>query len=134
MFSNKSNEWETPQELFDELNEKYRFTLDPAASPENAKCGKYFTLEDDGLAQDWQGETVFCNPPYGRQLGKWIEKCATEAQKPDTKVVMLIPARTDTAAFHDHILGKAKIQFVRGRIKFSGHKHNAPFPSMIVEF
>lgn len=132
MFSSKSNEWETPQYVFDELDAEFHFTLDPCATPENAKCSRYFTLKEDGLIQSWEGETVFCNPPYGRELPHWIKKGYEEAQKPDTTVVMLIPARTDTKAFHEYILEKSEIRFIKGRLKFNGHKHNAPFPSMIV--
>lgn len=132
MFSSKSNEWETPQYLFDELDLKYHFTLDPCSTADNAKCKKYYTIKEDGLSQDWQGETVFCNPPYGRELSKWIKKCYEESRKPDTIVVMLIPARTDTKAFHEYILGKSEIHFIKGRLKFNGHRHNAPFPSMWV--
>ena len=135
MFSSKSNEWETPQELFDLLNEEFHFTLDPASTHENAKCAKHYTQEEDGLAQDWRGETVFCNPPYGRELPLWIEKAAKSVQGGGgTTVVMLIPSRTDTRAFHEYILDKAEVRFLRGRLKFSGSKQSAPFPSMIVIF
>lgn len=79
LFSSKSTEWETPQAFYDELNTEFGFTLDPCATPENAKCAKFYTAADDGLKQDWTGETVFCNPPYGRELPKWIEKCAISA-------------------------------------------------------
>jgi site-specific DNA-methyltransferase (adenine-specific) len=68
--------WATPQKLFDELNKEFNFTLDPCAIPENAKCEKFYTPEDDGLSKDWSNETVFCNPPYGREIGKWVKKCA----------------------------------------------------------
>jgi site-specific DNA-methyltransferase (adenine-specific) len=94
-FSSATNEWATPQGLFDELNREFRFTLDPCATAENAKCERYYTKADDGLAQDWSGERVFCNPPYGREIGKWVAKCASG--QADLSV-MLIPARTDTAA------------------------------------
>ena len=79
MYSSKSNEWETPQELFDRLDREFHFTLDPASTHENAKCAKHYTQEENGLAQDWHGETVFCNPPYGRELPLWIEKAAKSA-------------------------------------------------------
>lgn len=134
MFSSKSNEWETPQDLYEKLNSEFGFTLDPCSTPDNAKCEKFYTLQDNGLEQDWEGETVFCNPPYGRELPKWIRKCFEEAQKPETKVVMLIPARTDTRAFHKYILGKSEIRFIKGRLKFNGYKYSAPFPSMVVVF
>lgn len=133
LYSSKSNEWTTPQELFDKLDREFHFTLDPASTHENAKCVKHYTQEDNGLEKDWRGETVFCNPPYGRELPLWIYKAAKSAGR-GTTVVMLIPARTDTRAFHDFILGKAEIRFLRGRLKFSGSKQNAPFPSMIVIF
>lgn len=133
MFSSKSNEWETPQDVFDLLNAEFHFTLDPCSTHLNAKCEKHFTIAEDGLKQDWRGETVFCNPPYGRELPLWIEKAAKSAGG-GTTVVMLIPARTDTRAFHDYIYNKAEIRFIRGRLKFGGSKNAAPFPSMIVIF
>ena len=133
MFSSKSNEWETPQDVFDLLNDEFHFTLDPCSTHLNAKCEKHFTIAEDGLKQDWRGETVFCNPPYGRELPLWIENAAKSAGG-GTTVVMLIPARTDTPAFHDYIYNKAEIRFIRGRLKFGGSKNAAPFPSMIVIF
>ena len=111
--SNK-DDWETPQKLFDELDAKYHFTLDPCATPTNAKCKRYYTIADDGLSKSWKDEVVFCNPPYGRNIGEWVKKCAEE----EADVVLLIPARTDTSYFHDYIYGKAKIEFIRGRLKF----------------
>lgn len=126
--------WETPQKLFDALDSKYNFTLDPCALPENAKCEKYFTPEDDGLSQNWGGQRVFCNPPYGRELGAWVKKAYEESRKPDTVVVMLIPARTDVAWFHDYVLPHGEIEFLRGRLKYGGSKASAPFPSMLVVF
>lgn len=132
MFSSKKMDWSTPQKFFDELDNEFHFTLDPCASDENAKCEYYYTEEEDGLIQDWSGETVFCNPPYGRELPKWIEKCFHEGQKENTTVVMLIPARTDTKAFHNYIYNKSEIRFVKGRLKFGDGKNSAPFPSMIV--
>ena len=133
-FSSKSNEWYTPQYLFDELNEKYQFTLDPCASHENAKCDKYFTIEDDGLTKDWSKDTVFMNPPYGRNIKHWIKKAYEESVKGAT-VVCLIPARTDTTYWHDYIFNNAyNIKFLKGRIKFGGAVNSAPFPSAIVVF
>lgn len=76
LFSSNSVEWETPQAIFDQLNEEFHFTLDPCSTDENAKCEKHFTKEQNGLAQDWTGEVVYCNPPYGREMPRWIEKCA----------------------------------------------------------
>jgi len=136
LFSSKRMDWETPKALFDELDQEFHFTLDPASSDDNALCRKHYTVRENGLEQSWAGETVFCNPPYGRALPAWIEKCAREAVNGAT-VVMLIPARTDTAAFHDYIYGKAEIRFLRGRLKFGTGgviSDAAPFPSMIVIF
>ena len=136
LFSSQRTDWETPQALFDSLDAEFHFTLDPASTDANAKCKKHFTPREDGLLQSWAGETVFCNPPYGRSLPLWIEKAAKEARKGAT-VVMLIPARTDTKAFHDHVYNKAEIRFLRGRLKFGlggVTSDAAPFPSMIVVF
>lgn len=135
MFSSKTDLWSTPQNFFDELNKEFNFTLDPCATAENTKCKRYFTKEIDGLKQDWEGETVFCNPPYGTAIKEWVKKCYFESQRPMTTVVMLIPARTDTSYFHDYIYHKAReIRFVRGRLKFGESKNSAPFPSMVVVF
>ena len=131
VFSSTTDLWATPQDFFNELNEEFEFTLDPCATPDNAKCAKFFTKEQDGLKQNWTGERVFCNPPYGRAIGAWVKKCHDEAQK-GTLVVMLIPARTDTSYFHDYIYHKAEIRFIRGRLKFGGASQGAPFPSMVV--
>jgi hypothetical protein len=147
MFSSNKNYWETPQSFFDELDRQYHFTLDAAASHDNHKCARYYTAEDDGLAQDWGGETVFCNPPYGNaETGLWTKKCFEESRKPGTTVVLLIPARTDRHSFHDYIYNKpgVKIAFLEGRLAFEingepirdakGTVMKAPFPSMVVEF
>ena len=128
-FSSQTDLWATPQDFYDKLNAEFRFTLDPCALPENAKCVKYFTPEIDGLQQNWEGHRVFMNPPYGRQIGKWVEKAATCGAD---IVVGLLPARTDTRWFHEHIYGKAEIRFVKGRLKFGGAQNFAPFPSMVV--
>lgn len=133
LFTSEKDYWETPQDFFDELNNEFHFTLDPASTSKNTKCEKYYTQEEDGLLRSWQGEIVFCNPPYGRQVGKWVKKCFEESRH--AKVVMLIPARTDTAYFHDYILGKAEIRFIRGRLSFEidgEKKGRAPFPCMVV--
>ena len=133
LFTSSTVEWETPQDFFDKLNEEFHLTLDPYCTHENAKCTKHYTREDNGLAQDWTGETVYCNPPYGHDMPLWIKKCSEHARNGGT-AVMLIPARTDTKAFHEYIWGKAEIRFIRGRLKFGGSKNSAPFPSMIVIF
>jgi site-specific DNA-methyltransferase (adenine-specific) len=135
MFSSKTDQWATPQSFYDRLNEEFNFTLDPCADETNHKCENYFTAEDDGLLQDWGGHTVFCNPPYGnKETGDWTKKCYEESLKPNTTVVLLIPARTDRKSFHDYICEKAEIRFVRGRLKFGNGENSAPFPSMVVVF
>lgn len=135
LFSSKNIEWETPQSFFDELNDEFHFTLDSCALPHNAKCERFYTPEQDGLSQDWEGERVFCNPPYGSSIYNWIRKCSIESKKPNTLVVALIPVRTDTKYFHEFIYKKVKeIRFVKGRLKFSNSKQLAPFPSMVVIF
>ena len=134
MFSSATDQWATPQDFYDGLNREFNFTLNPCADANNHKCEKYFTKQDDGLQQSWEGHTVFCNPPYGKVIKDWVKKSYEESQKPNTTVVMLIPARTDTAYFHDFIYGKAEVCFVRGRLKFGDAKNAAPFPSMVVVF
>lgn len=135
LFTSNTNEWATPFAFFDALDKEFHFDLDPCATDENHKCPRYFTREQNGLAQDWGGARVFCNPPYGRQIGEWVKKCYNESRKPDTLCVMLIPARTDTAYFHDYIYHKAReIRFIRGRLHFNESKAGAPFPSMVVVF
>lgn len=137
-FSSATNEWSTPQDLFDKLNDIHAFTLDVCATKENTKCSKYFTKEQDGLKQIWSnytGKNTVCwmNPPYGREIKKWVDKAAFVGRN-GTKVVCLLPARTDTRWWHDHVIPYGKIEFIRGRLKFSGHKHNAPFPCALVIF
>ena len=134
--SSKDMTWSTPQDFFDELNKEFNFTLDPCADKENAKCDLFYTEEDDGLSLNWLGNIVFCNPPYGRAIKDWVQKCSEESKKIGTKVVMLIPARTDTKYFHEYIYNKenVEIRFIKGRLKFGDGKGSAPFPSMLVIF
>lgn len=132
-YSSVSNEWTTPQELFDYLNDIYGFTLDPCSDGINAKCSKYFTENDDGLSQDWSNEIVFMNPPYGRAIKDWIKKAYEESQKGAT-VIALIPSRTDTKYWHDYCMKANKITLIKGRVKFGDGKNSALFPSAIVEF
>ena len=133
MFSSKTDLWETPQYLFDQLDKEFNFDIDVCATPENAKCQNYYTKEQDGLSQPWIG-TVWCNPPYGRQISFWVEKAWFSAKNENSIVVMLLPARTDTRWFHDYIYKKqnVEIRFLKGRLKFGNSKNAAPFPSMIV--
>ena len=133
MFSSKSDLWATPQDFFDKLNAEFNFTLDVCALPENAKCKDFYTPELDGLAQPWTGR-VWCNPPYGRQIGEWVRRAFFAVVGGAEVVVMLLPARTDTRWFHEYIYGKAEMRFIKGRLKFGGSKNPAPFPSMVVIF
>lgn len=129
-FMSKTDNWSTPQDVYDKLNEQFHFTLDPCADDTNHKCDKYFTSVDDGLLQDWSNDIVFMNPPYGRAIGNWIKK----ALESNTTVVCLIPARTDTRWWHDYIIDNAEVRFIKGRLKFGNSKNSAPFPSAIVIF
>lgn len=132
LYSKATDEWATPQLFFDAINETGKFTLDPCATPENAKCENYYTKEQNGLLKSWHGERVFCNPPYS-QISKWVQKASMESAE---LIVMLIPARTDTRWFHDYIYKKPNvhIDFIKGRLKFGESKNSAPFPSMLVSF
>lgn len=131
MFSSKSDLWETPQDFFDNLDKEFHFTLDACALPENAKCQKYYTPEDDGLLQPWSG-VVWCNPPYS-ECAEWAKKCYEESRGGNT-VVFLVPSRTDTKWFHQYVYPYAEIRFVKGRLKFGNSKNSAPFPSMVCIF
>lgn len=130
LMSSNTDEWATPQDFFDKLNDEFHFTLDVCADETNHKCARYFSRNDDGLAQDWGGDIIWCNPPYGKEIGRWVKKCSEHKGV----AVMLVPARTDTRWFHDFIYGKADIRFVKGRLKFGNSKNSAPFPSMVVIF
>lgn len=147
LWSSKSGEWSTPQEVFDWLNEEYGpFTLDVCATPENAKCDRYFTKADDGLKQNWGGETFFMNPPFSipyerpdgsigrrRVIHKWVRKAYKESLKPGTLGVCLLPARTGPQWFHNYVV-HGEIVFLQGRLRFGGHEGAAPFDHMIVIF
>ena len=130
-FSSASCLWATPQDLFDRLDAQYGFETDVCATPENAKCPQYYTAADDGLRQPWRG-VCWMNPPYGREIGAWMRK-AYESSIGGATVVCLVPARTDTSWWHDYA-AKGEIEFLRGRLKFGGHRNSAPFPSAIVVF
>jgi phage N-6-adenine-methyltransferase len=130
-FSSATDLWATPQHFFDQYDRQYRFETDVCASPENAKCARFYTAEQDGLAQEWEG-VCWMNPPYGRTIGQWMRK-AYESSLKGATVVCLVPARTDTAWWHDYAM-KGDIEFIRGRLKFGGHNNSAPFPSAVVVF
>ena len=132
---NRGSDWATPQELFDELDAEFHFTLDPCASDWNAKCKRYFTEKDDGLKKNWGNKVVFMNPPYGKVLNNWIEK-AYKASLDGATVVCLVPSATDTAWWHDYAI-KGEIRYLRGRPRFQteeGTWQQTFSPSVIVIF
>lgn len=129
-FQSRRQDWETPDSIFGPLNEEFGFTLDVCATPENTKCKRFFTEDDDGLTRGWHG-VCWMNPPFGVQ-GKWVKKAYEEAKK-GTTVVCLLPARTNTNWWHDYCM-RGEIRFIRGRPKFKGAKHGLPQPLAIVIF
>ena len=134
LFTSNDNTWETPQDLFDKLNNVFNFDIDVCALDETAKCEKYFTPEIDGLKQEWLGN-CWMNPPYGREQVKWLYKAVEESKSNDNLVVCLIPARPDTKVWHEAIFKNASsVCFIKGRLKFGNSKCSAPFPSAIVVF
>jgi site-specific DNA-methyltransferase (adenine-specific) len=133
MFSSATDQWATPRAFFDQWNALFSFDLDVCADASNAKCPRFFDLEADGLVQDWAPETCWMNPPYGREIGRWVKKAYEDSLKGAT-VVCLLPARTDTAWWHDYVIPHAKVHFVRGRLKFGNATSGAPFPSAVAVF
>jgi phage N-6-adenine-methyltransferase len=131
LMSSKTDCWETPRETFDALDAEFGFGLDVCALPGNAKCPRFFTPEDDGLSREWRG-VCWMNPPYGREIGRWMRK-ALESSREGATVVCLVPARTDTAWWHE-CAARGEIRFIRGRLRFGGAKCGAPFPSAVVVF
>lgn len=132
LFSSKSEDWSTPPELFQRLDREFRFTLDAAATADNAKCANYYTKADDSLSIPWPGR-VWLNPPYGRKIALWMEKAYSESTTHADIVVCLVPARTCTAWFHDWAT-RGELRFIRGRLRFGDSANAAPFPSLIVVF
>lgn len=133
MESNRQD-WATPIALFNILHDEFHFTLDPCATSENTKCKKFYTVEDNGLNQDWEGEIVFINPPYSTAKD-WIMKAYEDYVTYGVTSVLLIPARVDTRIWHEIIAPyAAQIRFLKGRVKFVGAENSAPFPSAIIVF
>lgn len=136
MFSKKSDEWATPQDFYDKLNEKYKFVFDLACSKDHCKTADGFTIEENSLEQDWHDINgwLWLNPPYSK-CKEFVDKAWFEMTL-GAKIVMLIPSRTDTKWFHNFIYKKegVEIEFIKGRLKFGDSKNSAPFPSMIVIF
>jgi phage N-6-adenine-methyltransferase len=132
MFTSVTDLWATPQNFFDAQNSLYGpFDIDVCASADNAKCNVYFDQTVDGLKQTWTGK-CWMNPPYGREISKWMKK-AYESAGAGTVVVCLVPARTDTRWWHDYAI-KGEVVFIKGRLKFGGAKNSAPFPSALIIF
>jgi phage N-6-adenine-methyltransferase len=129
LYMSESVEWSTPQRVFDVLDAEFHFTLDPCATRENAKCAKFYTIEDNGLCQSWDGERVFMNPPYGRDIGLWMRK----AYESKPLVVCLIPSRTDTKWWHSWVMRASEIRFTDRRLSF-GNGNKAPVASVVVVF
>lgn len=133
LYSSNTDEWETPQHVFDQLDHEFGFTLDACANEHNHKCKRYYDMNQDGLKQSWNGEVVWCNPPYS-EVAKWIEKAFYETKSEKTVVVLLVFSRTDTRWFQDYVYNRAEVRFIKGRLRFGTAKHNAPAPSMVVIF
>ena len=131
LMTSNTDLWSTPRDFFDDYNAIYHFDVDVCATAENALCAKFYSPEDNGLSKEWHG-VCWMNPPYGREIGKWMKK-AYESSLHGATVVCLVPARTDTAWWHDYAM-KGNIEFIRGRLKFGGSKNSAPFPSAVVVF
>jgi phage N-6-adenine-methyltransferase len=117
-YNGHGREWQTPPEVIGPLNAEFQFTLDPCATAANAQCQRFFTEADNGLAQSWAGERVFMNPPYGREIYAWARKADHESRGGAALVVGLLPASTDLAWWHDHVIGKADVRYIRGRVRF----------------
>ena len=133
LFASGSDDWETPQGFFDALNNVFNFRLDVCATPANTKCNCYFTKAENGLLQAWSG-VCWMNPPYGREISRWVQKAYESALNPGTVVVCLLPARTVTRWWHDYVIPHAQsVEFIKGRLRFSG-RGPAPFPSALVVF
>ena len=133
LFAHGNTEWETPDEFFDIVNKAFKFDIDVCATAENTKCKRYFSPQDDGLTQEWRG-TIWCNPPYGRSVEKWVSRARDSCMVNDATVVMLLPARTDTKWIHEYVFRSAHVIFLRGRLKFGKSSNSAPFPSMLAIF
>jgi site-specific DNA-methyltransferase (adenine-specific) len=136
LLSSKRHDWRTPKVFFESVTREFgTFDTDAAASVENALCPHFWDEQSDSLKQDWNGRKIWCNPPYGRTIKKWVSKAYSTIGTGGI-VVMLIPSRTDTSYFHDYIYNKkgVEVRFLRGRLKFDDGKDPAPFPSMLVIF
>lgn len=134
-YNGNGRHWATPPEVFDPLHAEFQFTLDACATPENAKLQRYYTEEQNGLVQSWAGERVFMNQPYGREIYPWTRKAYIETFQPDTLVVGLLPASCDLAWWHEDVVGKAEVRYIRGRVRFltgGAYRASGFFASVIV--
>lgn len=151
MFTSRSEEWETPNYVIEALSPEFKFVLDVCADESNNKAEYFYTKEMDSLTRDWQEDVeclafdvrprsecdnwaIWCNPPYGREISKWMQKAYLEGQSGLYPVVCLVHARTDTRWFHDWAMKADEIRLIKGRIKFGDGKNSAPFPSCLVIF
>jgi phage N-6-adenine-methyltransferase len=132
LFSSASDEWETPREFFDAIDAVYHFTVDVCANRSNAKCPRFYTKAEDGLSKEWEG-VCWMNPPYGREISLWVKKARDSAIAGKNVIVCLLPARTDTRWWHDYVIPRAAVRFVKGRVKFS-RRGPAPFPSALAVY
>ena len=131
-YASEKQTWETPQDFFDLMDSEFHFDVDVCAEDETAKCNIYYTVDDDGLSKEWNS-ICWMNPPYGREIGKWMAKALAESKRGVT-VVALVPARTDTTWWHESVMPAAEIRYVRGRLRFGGSDSSAPFPSAVVVY
>jgi len=132
-FMSERSDWATPQDFFDQLDTEFKFDFDVCANANNAKCSNYYGIEDDALQKTWKGY-CFMNPPYGREISKWVKKAYESAFGGQATVVCLLPSRTDTRWWHDYVMKADTVRFIQGRLKFDGQSNSAPFPSVVVVF
>jgi phage N-6-adenine-methyltransferase len=124
--------WETPDYIFKPLDLEFDFTLDPCCTLSNCKAGKCYTVDQDGLSESWAGQRVFCNPPYSRgNIDNWVKKCYLESLKQNTLIVGLLPVSTSANWWHEWVWKRAELRYIKGRVRFVGAKHTAPFSSVI---
>jgi phage N-6-adenine-methyltransferase len=132
-YASEKQTWETPQDFFDLMDSEFHFDVDVCAEDETAKCNIYYTVDDDGLSKEWNS-ICWMNPPYGREIGKWMKKAYESAEYSGATVVCLVPARTDTKWWHNYAMKANEVRFIRGRLRFGNATASAPFPSAVVVF
>lgn len=133
LYSSDKMDWETPKQLFNKLNEEFYFSLDVCATPINTKCKMFFAIGDQSLDRDWFG-IVWMNPPYGREISKWVAKAYNESRKTNCRCVCLLPVRSDTKWWHQYVMRASEIRLLNKRLSFEGANNKAPFPVAIVIF